>query len=164
MAALGDEQLINDRTAICVRCGPRLIEDFYAYRRPGYARQIQSWCKSCRKEYNRQHYKNNKEDYKRRGKASCKKLRDATQKKIMEYLTLHPCEVCGERDPVVLDFHHRDPLTKEFTIGQILGHGYQWERIFAEIKKCTVLCANDHRREHAKKKNSYRHQHSGRSG
>ena len=57
----------------------------------------------------------------------------------------YPCIVCGEDDPVVLDWHHIDPATKSDAVARC--------RTFplakAEIAKCTCLCANCHRRHHA---------------
>lgn len=58
------------------------------------------------------------------------------------------CSVCGESDPVCLDFHHLDPKTKSFNIGVQLG-SYSLKRVKLEILKCEVLCANCHRKLHA---------------
>lgn len=64
---------------------------------------------------------------------------------VADYLLTHPCADCGEADPLVLEFDHRDPATKEFTI--FAGHGskYSFARIVAKIDKCDVRCANCHR-------------------
>ena len=56
------------------------------------------------------------------------------------------CAKCGENDPSCLDFHHRDPDTKEGDIGKI--RRYSMKRLLAEIAKCDVLCANCHRKHH----------------
>jgi hypothetical protein len=57
------------------------------------------------------------------------------------------CENCGYAlSPAVLEFHHRDPTTKEFQIGNINA---SWARLLAEAEKCDLLCANCHRRRHA---------------
>ena len=56
------------------------------------------------------------------------------------------CEVCGERAPECLHFHHHDPTTKEFDLGAALGKSKK--RILAEIAKCRVLCANCHQKQH----------------
>lgn len=56
------------------------------------------------------------------------------------------CAKCGENRTHVLDFHHRNPDEKEFTIGQ-LKKGSQ-ELIQEEIDKCICLCANCHRDFH----------------
>ena len=59
------------------------------------------------------------------------------------------CERCGERDPDCLQFHHRDPATKETNLGYVVSSA-QWsrERILAEVAKCDVLCANCHLKHH----------------
>ena len=67
------------------------------------------------------------------------------------------CERCDEFTPICLDFHHIDPTTKERsahtrTIGVSAMIGRKKETILAEIAKCIVLCANCHRKEHARLK------------
>lgn len=54
------------------------------------------------------------------------------------------CKTCSEQDPRVLDFHHRDPSEKEFTIGS--RRSKSKEVLLKEIAKCDVLCANCHRK------------------
>ena len=56
------------------------------------------------------------------------------------------CKTCDEKDPACLDFHHRDPNTKEGHIGEFRKFGMK--RLLAEIAKCDVLCANCHRKHH----------------
>ncbi len=53
------------------------------------------------------------------------------------------CCVCGNKNPLCLDFHHRDPANKLFTIGRSAEWGV--EKLELEIEKCNVLCANCHR-------------------
>lgn len=62
------------------------------------------------------------------------------------------CTKCGENHQGCLDFHHRDPSTKEDTIGRMLGTLKSKESILEEIKKCEVLCANCHRKLHWEEK------------
>lgn len=56
------------------------------------------------------------------------------------------CEICGyDKNLSALDFHHKDPSTKE--------HGFNmknmsYEKIKKEIIKCTLLCSNCHRELH----------------
>jgi hypothetical protein len=58
------------------------------------------------------------------------------------------CKNCPEKDPVCLDFHHRDRDVKEFTIGSMaITNKYSIARVKREIAKCDVLCANCHRKE-----------------
>ncbi len=59
----------------------------------------------------------------------------------------HRCEVCGEARTVCLDFHHRDPDSKKFSLSD--AETYSIVRIDAEIKKCILVCANCHRVIHA---------------
>jgi len=56
------------------------------------------------------------------------------------------CESCGyDSIPAALEFHHRDPATKEFGLGNFDGAR---ERLLREAKKCDLLCANCHRVRH----------------
>lgn len=58
------------------------------------------------------------------------------------------CEQCGFDDhPAALQFHHRDPAVKRFTVTtNAMGSSkkYPWEMILEEIAKCDLLCANCH--------------------
>lgn len=73
--------------------------------------------------------------------------RDAKDRKdIMDYKASKGCCICGETCPQALDFHHRDPSTKSFTIGAKSG---SLETLKEEIDKCVVICANHHRMVHA---------------
>ena len=46
-----------------------------------------------------------------------------------------------------LDFHHEDPTTKEGNVHRFVSNG-QFAKVYEEIKKCIVLCANCHRIHH----------------
>jgi hypothetical protein len=54
---------------------------------------------------------------------------------------------CGFNHPAALDFHHVDPKEKENNIHRLVSDG-RWARVYEEIKKCIVLCANCHRLHH----------------
>ncbi len=61
------------------------------------------------------------------------------------------CEVCGyNRCIEALEFHHLDPMKKDFGISA-KGYSRSWEKVKAEIEKCVLLCANCHREFHAGK-------------
>lgn len=54
------------------------------------------------------------------------------------------CSKCGyKRCVAALEFHHREPEQKSFTIAT--KHGYSWAKLQAELEKCDLLCANCHR-------------------
>ena len=59
------------------------------------------------------------------------------------------CERCGYNRCVdALDFHHRDPLQKDFAIGA-KGHCWSWEKVKRELDKCELVCSNCHREIHS---------------
>jgi len=65
------------------------------------------------------------------------------------------CEDCGYGRTVwALEFHHRDPGTKEFSLGGFLG---SIERARREADKCFLVCANCHRIRHAQTKTNSGH-------
>ena len=64
------------------------------------------------------------------------------------------CEYCGFVSSYldVYEFHHLDMNEKEFTIsirGELLPESFQ-KKVKPELDKCSLLCANCHRLEHAK--------------
>jgi hypothetical protein len=63
------------------------------------------------------------------------------------------CSVCGETDIRCLDFHHKNPEEKKFSI----SGGSVWRKvecILEEIDKCSIICANCHRKLHYGERNS----------
>jgi hypothetical protein len=65
---------------------------------------------------------------------------------LLAFLREHPCELCGEADPTVLDFDHLREKLRDVTEIALRGG---WADLLAEIEKCRVLCANCHRRHTA---------------
>ena len=63
---------------------------------------------------------------------------------LLDYLRQHPCIVCGEPDPVVLDFHHVGE--KAAGVVQLAGRECALAVLEGEIAVCEVRCANCHRR------------------
>lgn len=57
------------------------------------------------------------------------------------------CSRCGyDKYTGALEFHHKDPLKKDFTIGD---RDFKLEECVEEIKKCVMICSNCHRELHA---------------
>ena len=103
----------------CIQC-KELKEDDLFYK----GRKL---CKECVKENERKKYQNFK-------------------KQINKYKSDKGCAKCGCKKFYVLDFHHKDPNEKEFTISD--STRVKFESILSELNKCIILCANCHREFH----------------
>jgi hypothetical protein len=66
-----------------------------------------------------------------------------------KYKQDHGCADCGEKDPIVLEFDHRDPEKKVDDVSAGWYRGWSKSKLLAEMKKCDVVCANCHRRRTA---------------
>ncbi len=66
---------------------------------------------------------------------------------LLEYLSGKSCTDCGENDPIVLDFDHKNPDDKFKSVSKMLSGHYSWKSILKEIEKCEIRCANCHRRK-----------------
>lgn len=111
--------------------------------------KYQSFCNLCNKEYNKEHYLKNKEKYLQKAKIYDEINKEKITKYIVDYLLLNPCIDCGESDPIVLEFDHRE--NKRYSISNMMTSGsYPLQTVIEEIKKCDVRCANCHRRRTAK--------------
>ena len=106
-----------------------------------------SRCRACVNASHKRRYASRSEHYRERLKEFNKKLKDDKAEKVFNYLRRHPCVDCGESDPVVLEFDHRDRATKRLAIAQMIERRYSWQTILVEIEKCDVRCANCHRRK-----------------
>ena len=126
----------------CVRCGVAKDESEFNWRniQKGY---LQSVCRPCHANDSKERDRKN---VRMSNKASRERGSERAQQFIIDYLSDHPCEVCGETDVAVLTFHHVNPEEKNHNIVDMVTHGYGLETIQAELEKCQVLCANDHLR------------------
>lgn len=130
---------------LCNKCKQDKPPEEFHLRAAASSRKAQSWCKECRRSYDRQYHK---QRY-----ASGKKTRqfvanrERNRRFVWEYLCANPCVECGESDPVVLEFNHlRD---KETDVSLAISGAWSLKRLANEIAKCEVLCANCHRRKTA---------------
>ena len=108
-----------------------------------------SYCRDCCRAYGREHYRRNLNAYAERARKRHLRDRNACQLLAYDYLLAHPCVDCGEGDPVVLDFDHIDPATKSADVSWFIRR-QDLVGLTAEISKCEVRCANDHRRKTAR--------------
>lgn len=77
-----------------------------------------------------------------------KASREELRQFIKDYLSNKKCARCPENHIACLDFHHKDPSTKDFKIAEAATKRYSKTKILREIEKCEILCANCHRKEH----------------
>ncbi len=87
-------------------------------------------------------YKNKEDLYKAQ-----KTHRIKVRSQLLDFLRNKKCIDCGEDDPIVLDFDHRNQSSKFKTINKMLSGHYSWMSVMEEIKKCDIRCANCHRRK-----------------
>lgn len=103
-------------------------------------------CRECQKEFRKNWYEGSaKERHKENVHARKREVRDLARDYVLSYLLAHACIECGEKDPRVLEFHHRHG--KDRSVSELVGGGYSIATIQAEIDKCDVLCANCHRKK-----------------
>jgi hypothetical protein len=103
--------------------------------------QLKEYQNRYKKEYNKRPEVKVKREEQRKNRA----LRNKNF--IME--SIQPCVVCGEDEPVVIDFHHLDESQKEYGVSFLVQQSYSLDRIKKEIDKCVCLCSNCHRKVHA---------------
>ena len=121
------KELISLDTKICSKCG--IEKAITEYHKNGFDAQgnqkYRGYCKEC----------------------ACK-TEAARYRAKQEFVNAQKkeCVKCGDKREYVLDFHHKDPNEKEFTIGRT---GTRMTMALQnEIDKCVVLCANCHREFH----------------
>jgi hypothetical protein len=106
---------------------------------------LQSRCRDCSRAW----YLENRDEHKKNVRLRNQRVRDDYRQRLGAYLLTHPCVDCGETDLRVLDFDHDDPSQKLDEVVRLAGFGIAWKRVEAEIAKCSVRCANCHRRRTA---------------
>src|SRR5215204_3888022 len=140
-------------TKTCTKCGlEKDIEEFP--KRGDYPHKRQSYCKGCKSIMGADWYERNKDYQKANAKKHTTKYRQIIREYIWNYLLTHPCESCGEADPVVLEFHHTGEKT--MAIAEMVTRIINVERLEEELKKTQVLCSNCHRRLTAKDRGWFR--------
>lgn len=132
---------------LCKKCSiEKELSEFYKNKSntDGYS----SSCKRCRKiqvnmwrKENHIRFITNKNKW-----SSCKRIsmKEDNKKKAVEYLG-GKCIKCGYDEHIAaLEFHHRDPSKKYYTISTKLRE-YSFEDLKNELDKCDLLCSNCHK-------------------
>lgn len=72
--------------------------------------------------------------------------RGVDRKKQLVEMKGGKCASCGYCKCLrALEFHHKDPSTKSFSLTLREIAGFSWETVIEEANKCDLLCANCHR-------------------
>ena len=109
----------------CRLCSQSLPVEAFAKRKSGYP---QAYCKCCDRKRNRE---------------SARKL-----KQLAVQYKGDKCIKCGyDKCLSALEFHHRDPSQKDFSISKVKWGGLT-DEVKQELDKCDLLCANCHRETH----------------
>lgn len=100
--------------------------------------------KSETAEYHREWYRKNKD----RRYAQIRKYSRKKAQEFKDFKSTLSCTLCGETESCCLDFHHLDPSQKDSAICDLVRRG-SLKKVREELRKCTVLCSNCHRKVHA---------------
>jgi len=106
---------------------------------------LQTYCKVCSRLKNTSYYKNNKDKQISLINKGRRDRKERNRRFIFDYLLKNSCIDCGENDPRVLEFDHRE--NKTANVSDLLKRVTSLEKIQEEVKKCDVRCANCHRRK-----------------
>ena len=129
---------------ICSKCDKLL--PLSAFKLRGDRACLRAMCRECVKQYDRDHYFSNRIKKLKRKKETRKAIYARNKSFVRNFLKYKACEVCGETDSIVLEFHHVDRRNKLHNITDMMH--YSTNAIEKEMLKCDVLCANCHRRLH----------------
>ena len=103
--------------------------------------------KEYKTRWNKEYYRTHKEQEKKRTSERKKILR----KWFKAHKETLKCEKCGENHYVCIEFHHKNKNDKTAGVSVFVHTNFcSKDKILAEIEKCTVLCANCHRKVHFK--------------
>lgn len=139
----------------CTKCQRNLeLVEFWKDKssKDGYQRYCIECNKKRHKEWSTNNPRNRKEYIKKWREQNISKLKVLSKNRNIEFrdflnnikITLG-CQICNEKDFNCLDFHHIDG--KDYNIRHKQG---SYKMVLRELKKCCVLCANCHRKVHAK--------------
>jgi hypothetical protein len=135
-------------TKTCTKCGFTKDEDEFGWERPGHRHAA---CKPCRVEERMGYYERNKEKELAYKWDRQVKKREEARLYVFTYLSNHPCQDCGEVDPLVLTFDHIRGVKKN-NVSQMVNQGYSIAAIRAEIDKTEIVCSNCHMRREKRRR------------
>lgn len=127
----------------CSQCKQtKLLSEFTTNKAAKFG--VQPFCRDCGRKYAQNYYLRNKKKVHAASRAALKRKRDVMMDLVSTYKATHPCIDCGQYyNSCVMDFDHRDPSTKTGVVAWLLTRTPA--RIWDEIAKCDLVCANCHR-------------------
>jgi hypothetical protein len=132
---------------VCTRCKQsKPLQDFSIKNKTTGRRGHR--CRSCVAANSREHYRRNKDSYLAKNRRNKPKYKQRNRSRKAEYVADLACIDCGETDPVVLEFDHRDATTKVANVSRLMA-AHSWAKVQAEIAKCDLRCVNCHRKHTA---------------
>lgn len=99
---------------------------------------LQSRCRVCSSEANKESYAQHSERVKARVAVRNALVRRANARRLRQYKRRFGCRVCGERSPKLLTF--RRSTGALVRASEMKGHAWAWPTILKVIKTCTVEC------------------------
>ena len=139
-------------TKVCAKCGQeKIISDNlenseFPWRKTRNC--FSSFCRKCHNEYNQEYYKKNKPHHLLKVREGAIRSRERIYTWLFEYFKNHFCIDCGETDPIVLEFDHRDGTNKKAEVSVLVKRG-NFLQVKEEVSKCDVRCANCHKKRTA---------------
>lgn len=99
------------------------------------------WTPADQRAYNARYYAEHRDEEIERVR-----LRQAATIELLRGVRRRPCMDCGGVfPPYVMDFDHRDPTKKSFSLTSPRALLKSREELIEEIEKCDIVCANCHR-------------------
>jgi hypothetical protein len=141
--AAGSNPVAPTMIKFCVKCNQnKNFDDFNKNKRRTDG--LQTYCRLCQMKYDNNYYHTSTN---RRLQTSKRRLKNKkiTKNEINAYKRKNGCKFCDEKDACCLDFHHVN--NKKNNVSALVGCGLN--RVWEEIKKCILVCANCHRKIHA---------------
>lgn len=86
-----------------------------------------------------------------RSTADARRLRADKRRAMAAFKLAHDCSRCGFRaHSDALQLHHRNPAEKDVKPSHLTKGS--WDRLWGEVAKCDVVCANCHAIIHAEER------------
>lgn len=123
-------------TKVCSTC--RRERDLSEFRVTGKGYVI-SPCRKCHAKYMRKWRKKSPCYNPSHSKEANKRWYLTRKNEYESWKSKFSCSRCPENHPACIEFHHRDPATKEFNIGFAWRSGISMDRIMKEVENVTYF-------------------------